>query len=91
VPREERVDENITYPVSDTIWSKFLQMTIFCREYSALVFRRFARVAARLQLKGSDEHPSSTALVVIYLQITTFRSGADGIRTHALRRAKAAR
>src|SRR5918994_2888167 len=48
-------------------------------------------VAAPLQHKVPDGHPSSTALVVIYLQITTFRSGADGVRTHALRCAKALR
>lgn len=37
--------------------------------------------------EGSDGHPSSTALTMIYLQITTFKSGAEGIQTPDLRRA----
>jgi hypothetical protein len=47
------------------------------------------RVAARLHHKGSDGHPSRTALNVICREITTLRSGAEGIRTPDLRRAKA--
>src|SRR5919107_489710 len=49
------------------------------------------RVAARLLHKGSDGHPSSTASIVIDLLIRTFRSGAEGIRTPDLRRAKGAK
>jgi hypothetical protein len=41
--------------------------------------------------KGSDGHPSSTASIVIDLLIRTFRSGAEGIRTPDLRRAKGAK
>ena len=40
--------------------AKFLQMTIFLREYFALAFRRFTRVAARLLQRSalvlSDSH-----------------------------------
>ena len=44
----------------------------------------------RLQYEAPDKLWSLYRSLKFYLQIGTFQSGADGIRTHALRRAKAA-
>ncbi len=43
----------------------------------------------RLQYEAPDKLPGPYRSLTFYLQICTFLSGADGIRTHALRRAKA--
>ena len=47
------------------------------------------RVAVRLQYETPERLRSLYLSLTFYLQICTFLSGADGIRTHALRRAKA--
>jgi hypothetical protein len=60
---------------------------IFARSISQQ-FRRFTRVAARL-LHGAPG--LTTRIFNFFVVCRKFSSGADGIRTHALRRAKAAR
>jgi hypothetical protein len=42
----------------------------------------------RLQYEAPDKLPGLYRPLTFYLQIYVFQSGADGIRTHALRRAK---
>ena len=49
-----------------------------------------ALVAVRLQYEAPGTFRNLYRSFTFYLQTYTFLSGADGIRTHALRRAKAA-
>jgi hypothetical protein len=66
---------------------RFLQVGIFSRDLFSQQFRRFTRVAARL-LHGAPG--VTTRIFNFFVVCRKFSSGADGIRTHALRRAKAA-
>jgi hypothetical protein len=66
---------------------RFLQIGISSRDQYSQQFRRFTRVAARL-LHGAPG--VTTRILNFFVVCRKFSSGADGIRTHALRRAKAA-
>jgi hypothetical protein len=68
--------------------AKRLQIAVFFWQYFSRPFRIFTQVAARLLHSA----PSVTTRIFNFFVVCSkFCSGADGIRTHALRRAKAAR
>ena len=55
----------------------------------SFVVRALEGTAVRLQYEVLNERQDLYRCLTFYLQIGTFWSGADGTRTHALRRAKA--
>ena len=58
---------------------------------AAMEQRSSIYVAAGLLHKGFGAYPSSSTVIAICLQNGTFKSGAEGLRTPGLRRAKAVR
>jgi hypothetical protein len=97
---EVRVAGKLEYPLLDphgrtdtsvscsavNFFQRLLARSTLCR-----TVQTGSRVAVRLQYKAPDELPDLHRSLTFYLQTCTFLSGADGIRTHALRRAKADR